>query len=51
VASAVVGVGLGGALSPEDFESLIARLEGLMQEAVSHEEIGWQAEGALFEAP
>ena len=45
-------LGVGGAvcvagvpLSPEDFEALIVRLEGLMQEAVSHEDVGWQADG------
>lgn len=32
-------------LSPEEFEALVVRLEGLMQEAVSQESVGWQADG------
>ena len=32
-------------LSPAEFETLVARLELLMQEAVSQESVGWQAEG------
>ena len=34
-------------LSPEEFEALVVRLEGLMQEAVSQESVGWQANGEL----